>query len=397
MLAALLTIALAALCGCVPPEEMLRNPLDETFTGNEVVIGAALPLSGAYAEAGKEMLQGAQIAIRTLNAGRGVGGRRVRLEVADTCSTSSGARQAMSKLALKGAAAVAGGYTTQETEGLASGANIERLPLAVACATADKFSNSGLFVFRTSCSDTQQAQGLAAYLWYWRQMQRICVLMDNSPEAVCERNNARAVAASFRDLGGTVTDTPVYRDNNFSKAINEALITGPQAIIVSARGKRAAAILAELRQKGYKGAICGTDGWDTPEFFKSLTVKDPGDCVYISCFTPSETSEEFKDFSAGFRRRHFHEPGNLETISYDALKLLAIGLGRAESLRDFRKNWLAICNHFGCAATYTMLRRGKVDRTMYINAIEPAKANGLGCQGRLLRSFMHSRLATYRY
>ena len=68
-----------------------------------------------------------------------------------------------------------------------------------------------------------------------------------------------------------------------------------------------------------------------------------------------------------------------------------------EKFRKYGINGLGIRNHFGAAATYTMLKRGKIDRTMYINAIDPAKANGIGCRGRLLRSFMHSKLATYRY
>ena len=376
-------------CGCVEHTQ----PIPGKGNG-PVLIGALLPLTGADKIQGERMLSGLQYAEYELNSQRGINNRSVKLLVFD--SAAEGAYTAYLSAVQAGVSGIICGNTGDELQNVFAPAEKYGIPTIIARDTADSNVNANAFIFRSIYTDSQQSEALAAYLWYWRQMQRICVLMDNSPEAVCERNNARAVAASFRDLGGTVTDTPVYRDNNFSKAINEALITGPQAIIVSARGKRAAAILAELRQKGYKGAICGTDGWDTPEFFKSLTVKDPGDCVYISCFTPSETSEEFKDFSAGFRRRHFHEPGNLETISYDALKLLAIGLGRAESLRDFRKNWLAIRNHFGCAATYTMLRRGKVDRTMYINAIEPAKANGLGCQGRLLRSFMHSRLATYR-
>jgi branched-chain amino acid transport system substrate-binding protein len=377
-------------CGCV--EHTQNIPVKKN---GPVLIGALLPLTGADKIRGERMLSGLQYAEYELNSQRGINNRNVKLLVFD--SEAEGAYNAYLAAVKSGVSGIICGNTGDELPNVFAPAEQYNIPTVIARDTADSNVNANASIFRSIYTDKQQSESLAAYLWYWRQMQRICVLMDNSPEAVSERNNARAVAESFRDLGGTVTDTPVYRENNFSKAVNEALITGPQAIIVSARGKRAAAILAELRQKGYKGAICGTDGWDTPEFFKSLMVKDPGDCVYISRFTPSETSEEFKDFSAGFRRRHFHEPGDLETISYDAFKLLSIGLGRAETLRDFRKNWQSIRNHFGCGATYTMLKRGKVDRTMYINAIEPAKENGIGCQGRLLRSFMHSKLATYRY
>ena len=377
-------------CGCAGQSRRIAG------TGiGPGLIGVLLPLSGEDRIQGERMLAGLQHAEYELNNHRGINNRPVKLLVFDSAAES--VRTVFLSAVKAGVSGIVCGNTGHEVQDIFSPAEEYALPSVIIRDTADSNTGVNPFIFRSIYTDTQQSEALAGYLWYWRQMQRICILMDDAPDAVYERNNARAAAAAFRDLGGSVTDTPVYRGRDFSKAVNEALITGPQAIIVSARGKRAAQILSELRQKGYKGAVCGLDGWDTPEFFKSLTVKDPGDCVYISRFSPSETSEEFKDFSTSFRTRSFHEPGDLETISYDALKLLAIGLGRAASLRDFRKNWLGIRNHFGAAATYTMLKRGQIDRTMYINAIDPAKANGIGCRGRLLRSFMHSKLATYRY
>ena len=397
MLAALLSFALAALCGCVPPEEMLRNPLDETFTGNEVVIGAALPLSGAYAEAGKEMLQGAQIAIRTLNAGRGVGGRRVRLEVADTCSTSSGARQAMSQLALKGAAAVAGGYTTQETEGLASGANIERLPLAVACATADKFSDSGLFVFRTSCSDTQQAQGLAAYLWYWRQIKTLAVLIDMRVESEYERNVARSVAQSFSDLGGNVVRTAEYTDiPSCVAAMRKVMGFGPQAIVVPAVDKDAANMVTALRKLGYTGVICGADGWDSPEFFTSLGKEiNPGECYYVSYFSSEYKDDEYIAFAERFRKECYHYPNARQTAIYDAVMMLGRCLGNISDIRQFRLNWLALHNYFGASSIYTPQKSGDIDRMIFLNSVSPAGTGGEHPTPKLIRSFMHSKLEGY--
>ena len=273
-----------------------------------------------------------------------------------------------------------------------------RIPSVIPLATADSTAGANPYVFRTAYTDSQQGEALAAYLWYWRQMLRISILIDDSSDAEYERNTARATAEAFRDLGGSVTNMPVYRKDDFKKAVSEALMTGPQAIIVSARGDRAGRILKEIREKGYKGAVCGLDAWDSPDFFKQInTMESPGDCLYVSFFTPAYPVEEFKDFSAGFRQKYFYNPGSCETISYDAMKLLAIGLGRAADIRDFKTNWLTIRNHFGAAATYTMLKDGNVDRTIFINAVEPKQPNGISSTGRLIRSFMHSRLATYRY
>ena len=363
-----------------------------------VTIGVILPLSGKDQIPGERMLAGLRHAEYELNTHRGINNRQVRLLVFDSAGKPDESSAAFLTAVRSGVKGVICGGNEEEILAAAPLAQQHKMPLLVLRETADSVVGINPFVYRSIYSDTQQSETLAAYLWYWRQMLRISVLMDDSPDASYERNTARAVAGAFREFGGSVTSTPVYRGKDFKKAVTDALITGPQAVIVSARGERAAAIVTELRKKGYKGAVCGLDGWDQPEFFKALTaLGDPGDCVYISLFTPTDSIEEFNDFRADFRRRNFHEPGNLETIGYDALKLLAIGLGQARNAGDFNKNWLSIRNHFGAAGTYTMLRKGKIDRTMFINAVDPAKGNISGCQGRLLRSFMHSRLATYKY
>ena len=397
LLPVVVTSAILMAGGCVPPEEMLRNPLDETAVRSEVVIGAALPLTGVHASAGKEMLQGAQVAVGMLNSGRGIGGRRVRLEVADTRSTSSGARAAMRTLALKGASAVAGGYSTTETAGLASAADTERLPLAVACATADRFSNSGKFVFRISCSDTQLAEGLAAYLWYWRQIKTLAVLIDMRGEREYERNIARSVAQSFSDIGGNVVRTAEYTDiESCVAAMRKVMGFGPQAIMVPGVGSEAARMITALRKLGFSGVICGADGWDSPEFFSTLGKKvDPGECFFVSCFSSEYRDDEFAVFSERFRKECFHYPNGRQTAMYDAVMMLGRCLGNINNVRQFRLNWLALQNYFGACSVYNPLKSGNIDRMIFLNSVAPAGVNGENPTARLIRSFMHSKLEGY--
>lgn len=383
--------------GCIPPEEMLRNPLDESVVRSEVVIGAALPLTGKHAEAGKEMLMGAEVAVKMLNSGRGIAGRRVRLEVADTRSTPAGARRAVRTLAAKGASAAVGGYSSSETSGLVSAANTERLPLAVACATADKFSQAGQFVFRVSCTDTQQAQGLAAYLWYWRQIKSLGVLIDMKSSSEYERNIARSVAQSFSDLGGNVVKTAEYTDvDSCVAAMRKIMGFGPQAIMVPAVGTEAAKMITALRKLGFTGVICGADGWDAPEFFTALGKEvDPGECYFVSYFSSEYRDDEFAVFSERFRKEFFHYPNGRQTSVYDAVMMLGRCLGNISNIRQLRLNWLALQNYFGACSIYNPLKSGDVDRMIFLNSLSPAGVNGDYPTARLIRNFMHSKLEGY--
>ena len=380
--------------GCFVADEFLGN---SSRTDGPVIIGAVLPMTGQDRQAGERMLNGLRYAEYELNNRRGIGGRPMKLVPYDSAGTAQGAAAAFEAAAAEGAAGVIAGYSTVEAEAIAPLAQKYRIPSILPMATTAEMTPHACLV-RNAYTDAQQGEALAAYLWYWRQLIRISVLVDSDPDARYERNTARAAASAFRDLGGTITSMPGYTGEKYEAALEQALITGPQAIIISARASRAARMVRFLREKGYTGTVCGLDSWDDPEFFRGLDkISDPGDCVYVSFFTPQNKTEEFKDFRSGFRQKYFYDPGSCETMSYDALKLLAIGLSKADTVRKFTGNWLSIRSHFGAGATYTMLPGGKVDRTMFINAVAPGKGDGSGCSARFIRSFMHSKLASYRY
>lgn len=392
---------LLCFCGCIPPEEMLRNPVGSNAENSfkDIVIGAALPLSGKYAAQGSEMLPGAQAAVETLNQKRGINGRRVRLEICDTKSTPQGASLAMTSLAKKGATVIIGGYSTVETEGLCIGAQRERVPLIVPCATADEISTANAFVFRISCTDTQQAEGLAAYLWYWRQINQIGVLVDMRADSVYERNVARAVAQSFSDLGGYVAKTANYTDvPSCVDAMRTVMAAAPKAIVVSAMGEEAAMMVKALRKLGYTGVICGADGWDRDDFFFTLgTDFDPGECIYVTFFSNEYKDDEFTMFSEEFRKKFYHLPGAQAAAVRDAVFMAGSCIVNNADIRSFRRNWLALQNYFGASSVYSPLRTGDVDRILFINSVIPAGVRSKYPGPRLLRQFMHSKLETYKF
>lgn len=383
--------AVFLLGGCV------STPLAGVRQNGEIGIGALLPLSGKNIVYGERMLEGLRYAENELNSRRGIGGNRVKLMIFDTAGTAAGVEKAYQAAVESGVSGIIAGYSSAEAEAAAPLAKRYFIPTVFPLATANDITGKdNPFAVRSAYTDRQQGEALAAYLWYWRQLVRISVLIDNDSASGYERSTARSTARAFEDLGGVVNNMPDYQGGQFEKAINDALVSGPQAIVVSARGERAAAILEMIRAKGYSGLICGLDSWDDDNFFRALDhVEKLGECIFVSFFSPEIRSIEYSEFAEGFRRKNFHVPGSCETMSYDAFKMLAVGLENASTLEQFTANWLSIKNYFGAAAVYSALPGGAIDRTIYINAVEPP-AGGKGCRSRLIRSFMHSKLATYR-
>ena len=175
------------------------------------------------------------------------------------------------------------------------------------------------------------------------------------------------------------------------------LIYAPQIIMLSAGGKEAAEMIRFLRSAGFAGIICGTDNWDSAEFFKTLGSKEgPGECCYVT-----STSKEYKDdeawlFAETFRKKYHHQPGTLAVNAADAVKLFAGCLGgNTQDIRKLKRNWVSIRNFFGAASMYNAFPDGSADRMIFINGIVPPGVADEYSAPRLIRHFLYSKLENY--
>ena len=288
-------------------------------------------------------------------------------------------------------------YDTTEVGGIVPLAAPLQIPVVIPQATANSFVGYSPFVFRCVYSDRQQAEALAGYLWYWRKVRRIGLAVNMDPDDEYSRNIARDVAQCFNDLGGEVVRTIEIRGTEYGSAMQDLLTRGPQAVLLPFEGKTAAAMLKTLRDKGYEGIVCGPDSWDSTEFFSALSDRrDIGDCVYIGMFGADEEYAPFREFSKRFRERNFHTPGSTETLSYDAMRMLAVGLGRAETIMDFEHNWRSMKKYPAASGVLSTLPKGAVDSTIYINSISAGTYLDPHPHPRTIRSFLHSTLESYR-
>ena len=161
-------------------------------------------------------------------------------------------------------------------------------------------------------------------------------------------------------------------------------------------GKSAAQTIRELRNAGFTGIIFGADNWDDDELVNGLDNFKVGDCLYTAFFCDDETVPEYREFKKTFRKRFYHNPGACETQSYDALKFLVFSLRNAAHLPDFDRNWRKIRQYQGASARYTMLPKGDIDRTVYINSIGVKRVGDkLKPYSRLSRKIQYSKLREY--
>ena len=366
--------------GCIPEEFYLRADMSRPDAA-PLKIAAVLPMSGANRISAEQMAEGLQMAEQHINLNSHSGKTRVILKIFDSKGSAAGAWAAVEAAAKWGASGVIAGYSTAEVSAIIPHAVRLRMPVMIPLATSNEHSAISPFVFRNSYTDFQQSEMLANYLFHWRQVKFLGIFIDESGDAVYQSSIARDVNQAFRNLGGTITATSIAKLEPSDRDIVNMLKSDPEAILLTCGGKAAAKLIIRLRKAGFTGIICGADNWDDSELISNLDNFKTGDCLFTAFFNDENDSKEYIDFKKAFRKRFFHSPGACETQSYDALKLLVIGFSNAETLIDFERNWCSIRQHQGAAALYTMLPKGEIDRTIYINTI------GIRREGRKLKPF----------
>lgn len=383
------------LTGCVPSEYMFRNVSDPS---QPVIVAAMLPISGKNHIYAEQMSEGLLCAEKEINGNGGISGRRLKVEFIDTCGTATGTRAAVDKAIALNATAVIAGYDTGEVSAIIKYADALRMPVIIPLATSDYHLETSPFVYRNSYSDSQQMEALAAYIYHWRTLKSGAVIIDRADDPDYSRALARSFSQAVTDLGGEILHSAMLPESGEISVdiIRDTLAANPHFILVPAKGKRAAEIVKALRKSGFTGIICGPDSWDDHAFINALLNTEPGDCLYTAFFSPENNSPEYLKFSKTLRKRFFHTPGACETQSYDALKLLSVGLAGVDNLFDFDKNWRTIRSYSGAAAVYTMLKKGGIDRTIYINSIGVRRGGkNIVPFGRLSHKLQHSKLKEY--
>jgi branched-chain amino acid transport system substrate-binding protein len=390
----LLVLGALLFSGCISSDLYLSGN-----TGPEAVlkVAAILPLTGKNRVFAEQMAEGLKMAAYELNLNSTTGRKSVQLKIFDSKGTSAGTAAAANAAAKWKAAGLIAGYSTAEVSDIIPYAVKFRMPVVIPLATSNRHSEISPFVYRNSYTDAQQGDMLASYLMYWRQVKYIGIFVGGSGMDEYQSTIGREVASVFKDIGGNVTLTRPVKQRPGKDDIMDMLKSDPEAITLTFGGKDAAQTIRDLRKSGFTGIIFGADNWDDETLISGLDNFIVGDCLYTAFFCDDETVREYRDFKKAFRTRFYHNPGACETQSYDALRFLAFSLRNAGNLPEFDRNWRKIRQYQGASARYTMLPKGEVDRTIYVNSIGVRRSGDkLQPFARLTRKMQYSKLKEYR-
>ncbi len=301
-----------------------------------IKVGLGFDLTGGESALDLPASNGAQLAIKEINAAGGVLGRPLEGVSHDTRYDMALTAQIAQQFVEQDGVDAVVGFSDSDSV-LASGTILQEagIPFITAGATSPLLPEQVGDLFFMACfGDNVQAAAAAEYA-FENFGDTAYLLSDTGAEYTTLLGEY--FKARFEALGGTIVLEDEYADDatDFSAQITKlrALAEQPDFYFVSAMPYNVGPVVLQMRQAGIDGPIVGGDGYDTPDIV-SVAGESANNVFFTThALMDSEIGTDgIKAFMEAYNAEYGHAPENaFAALGYDAIKLLADAIERAGS------------------------------------------------------------------
>lgn len=233
----------------------------------DVVIGIAGPMGGSFADIGRDIRAGVEIAIAAANAHGGIGGEKIRSVAVDDRCEAETATAVANQLVGKEVRAVVGHACTAAALPAARVYAANDVLFLTPSATNPRLTDErvGQGVFRLAPRSDLEAKAIADYLDRQFKGKRVAFVHDGS---VYGQTLVEQAAGRFAAAGGAVAMTESFTpgeksQNSLVGKIQDAAVS---AVVIGALQADSAVIAGEVRGRGLDVALIGNEALALSEF-----------------------------------------------------------------------------------------------------------------------------------
>ncbi len=315
---------------------LLSGLMSVVHAQDTIKIGGGFDLSGAESSLDLPASNGAQLAVKEINAAGGVLGKQIDFVVRDSKYQMDTTAVIAKQFVEEDKVSAVIGFTDSDSV-LAAGPIIQEagLPFITAGATSPKLPDQiGDLMFLACFGDNVQAAAGAEYA-FKTFGKTAYLLSDMGVEYTTLLGEY--FKARFEELGGTIVLEDTYEDSatDFSAQITKlkALSTQPDFYYIAAMPYNVGPVVKQLREAGLTAPVVGGDGYDTPDLVK--VAGDTSENVYFTTHALMDKdngTDGIKKFIEAYNKEFGHDPENaFAALGYDAVYLLADAIKRAGS------------------------------------------------------------------
>ena len=330
-----------------------------------VKIGAAAPLSGPGAHQGKDIENGAQMAIDDLNAkGVKIGGKQIKwvLQAEDDASDPKQGTAVAQKLVDAGVAGVVGHLNSGTTVPASRIYHRAGIPQISPAATTPMYTRQGYeTAFRVVANDNLVGAALARHAIEKLKAVRIAVIDDRTAFG---QGLADEFVKGVKRIGGAQIVSRQFTNDkavDFNAILTQIGARKPDVIFYGGMDAAAGIMLKQMKALGVGGKFMSGDGICSeklPLIAGDALGDDKVICV-VAGGIGKQQEPAHAAFAARYKQRYKLDVQTYAPYAYDAVMVLAAAMGRANSAQPARYlPILANINHQGVTGVIAFDAKG---------------------------------------
>jgi branched-chain amino acid transport system substrate-binding protein len=314
---------------------LFQIPRGAQAEGRVLRVGMIASLSGSQGQIGRDLRDGALLAIDGTNEAWKDKEARIEAAVADDGGKPEQARDAASRMIETGQVDLLFGLADSDCAlAVMPIVNQAEVPMLTMATHAGLTKPSQKWIFRGNISDDDQSKILVDNLWDRLPEKKIALLYEDSAYG---RSAASAQVMRIRKYGlEPVAEVSYPRGTiDFSSALEKIKASGAKGILIYGVASDAASILTAVRKMGLDVNLMASSGWDTRELLDLPSRLTDGLIVagYLA-FAREDREEVFGPswarFTRDFLKRFRREPDVMAALAYSNMKCVAEAWERME-------------------------------------------------------------------
>ncbi len=295
----------------------------------EVRIGFLGPLEGSILiSPGKQMLQGAMLAIEEANKKGGYKGIPYKLMIHNDVGLWGAAANEVVKMDDEKVWAWLGSIDDIVSH-VAIRATLKlEIPMVSTGDPDPTFTETAIpWVVRVIPDDRQSSYALVNRIFKKDGNSRVAVIRSNNRYG---RVGILHFTRSATRLGYPLIIEERFKDGetDFKEQLERIKKTSPDAILIWGNAKESALILKQIREMGMNQPVYGSDRMVSPEFLR-IAGKSAEGIVTTCQYNPDANDPKLKAFNANYLKRFGQEPDVFAAHAYDGMNMIIEAIQKA--------------------------------------------------------------------
>lgn len=338
-------------------------------SGGAIKIGVLGPLSGAYASAGTDIVDAAQLAAKNINSKGGVMGKTIKIiSQDDACDAQTGV-QAAQKLVTEGVVAVDGGYCSGAALPESSVLHRHNIPFVLDASTNPQLTEQGFHdVFRVIGRDDEQGPFAAKFISSFLHAKTAAIIDDNT-------TYAKGLAVD--------TQTPLLKDgvkvvyfnaitpgeSDYTSVLTKVKSLNPDVIYFTGYFAEGGILIKEFHQLNMHGTFMAGDANTDPTLLK--TAGSAANGTILTNAPLAQFLSTAKGFTQQYTTAYGHGPGPYSVYEYDAVQVTAYAVKQAGAADPAKIDQALsqVKNFHGITGTFSFNAKGDRAHPIYITII----------------------------